>query len=286
MGFLAVWYFHLAVRPGIHPYEHWTSFLAIVGVLAVLVPQQFVGRVPLGLALFILIAVYALGRYIWFVPPDSGSIPPIMIEPVLLISSTCLAHALVVKPAERQPGLFLRGDQAHRRIDIEMARSRRHGRALSIILIDFRDDTEHSCSRSCFLFEEAVSGQLRRSDLGVALGETDPLVLICLETDLEGCHSYARRIAAIVGQHGRSPRLASACFPRHALTFAGLLEYAEQQLQEQQLQLSREPTGRRRGPPVDGEHRGHSVIPWNSQSSQHDGAVSPDPRVARCARKE
>ncbi|PWH11796.1 MAG: hypothetical protein DDG60_16605 [Anaerolineae bacterium] len=133
--------------------------------------------------------------------------------------------------------------QATERIEIEMTRSRRHHRPLSVILIkpeqisSNKDQQAYQLMREDLLrhFAAARIGQimtneLRQTDLILRAPEGHFIVL-CAETNRENSTILAQRIEQIIRQTvGASVEWSVASFPDEALTFEELLNRAEANL--------------------------------------------------------
>jgi len=92
-------------------------------------------------------------------------------------------------------------------LDRELARSRRHGRALSVMLIDIDhfkavNDSVGHLAGDHVLRELAhlVAARVRREELFARYGGEE-FALVCPETDLEGARAYGELVRELVAEH-------------------------------------------------------------------------------------
>lgn len=142
------------------------------------------------------------------------------------------------------PALALDGPKAANEIHAEMARSRRHDRALSVtviapdpgsveLAIEKSGEEVQRALRTRFVksrFVQAVADQLRRSDLLFEDPETGRLVILSPETTTEGTALLVNRIRESTRRLRLGFTSGSASFPTHALTFEQLVSRAEDRL--------------------------------------------------------
>ena len=131
-------------------------------------------------------------------------------------------------------------------LDIEMTRSRRAGRSLSVML--FQADTSSLNMTMHRLVQEVqrsmmqryvlaitakmISQYLRRTDVVFEDPKPGRLVLLAPETGEEEATKVGERIALLVGERlGINVSFSTAAFPQQAITFEDLLNVAEQRLQ-------------------------------------------------------
>lgn len=131
-------------------------------------------------------------------------------------------------------------------LDIEMTRSRRAGRSLSVML--FQADTSSLNMTMHRLVQEVqrsmmqryvlaitakmISQYLRRSDVVFEDPKPGRLVLLAPETAGEEAEKVGERISRLVGERlGIKVSYSTAAFPQQAITFEDLLNVAEQRLQ-------------------------------------------------------
>jgi len=130
-------------------------------------------------------------------------------------------------------------------IHAEMARSRRHGRPMSLTVLtplpaQFDDAVARATAeveravRERYVFgklSRAVGDQLRRSDLLFEHRGSGRLFILSPETDEEGTDLLVRRVIEATGRAGIPAAAGSASFPDQAVGFEGLVAQAEQQLE-------------------------------------------------------
>jgi hypothetical protein len=106
----------------------------------------------------------------------------------------------------------------------ELARSRRHGHAFSLILL-------HGATRDADLHQviDRLALRLRLSDLLILLDD-DRLLVACPETNAAGARVVLGAVVELVEAEGVAVRASSATFPRSALTASELLRVCEADL--------------------------------------------------------
>jgi hypothetical protein len=131
------------------------------------------------------------------------------------------------------------GDQ----IDVELARSRRHHRPLTVLVIEpekvMQDDRQkaYQVLRHNLLqhFTAASIGQIiaeraRETDL-IMRDRSGNFVILCAETDRESSNVLAERVEQAIHDHmGASVQWSAASFPDEALTFDELIQLARERL--------------------------------------------------------
>jgi hypothetical protein len=150
------------------------------------------------------------------------------------------------------PALPLDGRQAANEILTEMARSRRHGRPLSVtVLAPDPASLEVAADRSAEEIQRAIraryvhgrvaraiAGQLRRSDLLFEDPATGNFVVVSPETSSEGTGLLVDRINGAIEPTAVRMESGHATFPDHALTFEQLVERAQRHIGEQPVAFS------------------------------------------------
>ncbi|OFW63362.1 MAG: hypothetical protein A2135_01700 [Actinobacteria bacterium RBG_16_67_15] len=139
----------------------------------------------------------------------------------------------------------IEGPTAAGEIHSEMARSRRHGRPMSLTVLtplaaQFDDAVARAAAeveravRERYVFGKlarAVGDQLRRSDLLFVHRTSGRLFILSPETDKEGTELLVRRVIAAADRAGVPAAAGSASFPDQAVGFEGLVAQAEQHLE-------------------------------------------------------
>lgn len=130
-------------------------------------------------------------------------------------------------------------------IHSEMARSRRHGRPMSLtVLTPLPAEFDHAVEtaagdveravRERFVFgklSRAIGAQLRRSDLLFEHRASGRLFILSPETDQDGTELLVRRVKDAADRAGIPAAAGSASFPDQAVGFEGLVAQAEQHLE-------------------------------------------------------
>ena len=150
------------------------------------------------------------------------------------------------------PALPLDGRKAANEILGEIARSRRHGRPMSVTVlapdqasvefaVDNAAEEVQRAVRTRYIHSkvaQVIADQLRRSDLLFEDPGTGHFIVLSPETRSEGTALLVDRINKAV--RSTSVRLTSghATFPDHALTFEQLVEFAQEHMEEPPTGLS------------------------------------------------
>lgn len=144
------------------------------------------------------------------------------------------------------PALDVEGPAAANEIHTEMARSRRHGRPLSVTVVTAESDSFEAALKAAgpevqralrkrFVFgriTRAVGEQLRRSDLLFEHRPSGKLFVLSPETGDEGTALLMERIRTAALRTGVEIVAGSATFPSDAVSFEHLVESAERDLEE------------------------------------------------------
>lgn len=146
--------------------------------------------------------------------------------------------------------------EAREMVDVEMLRSRRTERPLSVLLFQadpsslnmamhrLVQELQRSMMQRYVLATTAnvLSRHLRRTDVVLEDQQPGRLVLLAPETSEDEAIGISRRVTQLIHDHlGVAVQGSVAAFPRQALTFEDLLLVAEQRLQSQPV-TSEEPT--------------------------------------------
>lgn len=148
------------------------------------------------------------------------------------------------------PALALDGRQAANEILTEMARSRRHGRPLSVTVLAPDPTTlEMAVDRSAEEVQRAIraryvhgriarviADQLRRSDLLFEDPDTGNFVVVSPETSSEGSTLLVDRITHAVRPTSVLLESGHATFPDHAFTFEQLIDRAQEHMGERPVE--------------------------------------------------
>ena len=134
-------------------------------------------------------------------------------------------------------------DAENQRIKIELTRSRRYHRPLSVVVIETESEDEkttremlksiqHDLSSrfSTARIGQIIDDRIRQTDL-VLRDHRGRFIVLCPETDLPGASLLAKRIAQAIKERTSLGVLwGVAAFPDEALTFDDLLQKARERL--------------------------------------------------------
>src|SRR5215207_6716031 len=187
---------------------------------------------------------------------NTGELPVIVLEFLLLEGGVWFAHQLAIQISHDEsvmdalalsafPNRANDIDSENQRIKIELTRSRRYHRPLSLVVIESESEDEKT-TREMFKsiqhdllnrFTSARVGQIiddriRQTDL-VLRDRRGRFIVLCPETDLEDASLLAKRIAQAVKERTSLHVLwGVAAFPEEALTFDDLLQKASERLHQ------------------------------------------------------
>jgi hypothetical protein len=142
------------------------------------------------------------------------------------------------------PAIDIESSNAAAEIHAELARSRRHGRPMTLTVIapeeqslaraiDQASVDMDRAVRSRFVLgrlARAVGDQLRRSDLLFEHRASGRLFILSPETDEAGADLLVRRVLEAAARVGVPADAGTASFPDDAIAFEGLVEHAERVL--------------------------------------------------------
>lgn len=193
---------------------------------------------------------------------DPSDLPIIVLEFVLLEAGVWLAHQLALQISHAEsimdalalsafPNRAQDIESEHQRIKIELTRSRRYHRPLSLVVVQadtqlpMRAVTEEETATKEMLksiqhdllsrFTSARVGQIiddciRQTDI-VMRDRRGRFIILCPETDFANAALLARRISqAVKGKANLRALWGVAAFPEEALTFDDLLQKARERL--------------------------------------------------------
>ncbi|HJR82141.1 MAG TPA: diguanylate cyclase [Anaerolineales bacterium] len=198
---------------------------------------------------------------------DNGQLPVIVLEFVLLEVGVWFAHQLAVQINHAEsvmdalalsafPNRARDIEAEHQRIKIELTRSRRYHRPLSLIVIQSESGTggrseavDETVTREMLKslqhdllsrFTSARVGQIiddciRQTDL-VMRDHRGRFIVLCPETDRANASLLAKRISqAVTARTSLRVLWGVAAFPEEALTFDDLLQTARERLADSML---------------------------------------------------
>jgi GGDEF domain-containing protein len=236
-------------------------YLAVLVAIPLTLFFPRISRIPVSVPLLFWAMVYILllqlinRNY----SANKGEIPVIALEFMMLEVGVWFAHQLALQISHAEsimdalalsafPNRARDIDSENQRIKIELTRSRRYHRPLSVVMIQSESD-EETLTREAFKniqhdlmsrFTSARVGQIiddriRQTDL-VLRDYKGKFIVLCPETDLDNASLLARRIAQAI-QERTSLRVlwGTAAFPEEALTFEDLLQRAHERLTDSTL---------------------------------------------------
>lgn len=181
-----------------------------------------------------------------------GEFSVIVLEFILLEVGVWFAHQLAVQISHAEsvmdalalsafPNRVQDIEAEDKRIKVELTRSRRYHRPLSLVVVEFESDDEKLTKEvlksiqhdllsrfSSARVGQIIDDRVRQTDL-VLRDHKGRFVLLCPETDLESATMLANRIAEAVKERtDMSVRWGAAAFPDEALTFDDLLQKARE----------------------------------------------------------
>jgi len=185
---------------------------------------------------------------------NKGELPVIALEFIMLEVGVWFAHQLASQISHAEsimdalalsafPNRARDIDSENQRIKIELTRSRRYHRPLSVVIIQSESDDE-KLTREAFKniqhdlmsrFTSARVGQIiddriRQTDL-VLRDYQGRFIVLCPETDLPNASLLAKRISQAIKERTSLRVLwGVAAFPEEALTFEDLLQKARERL--------------------------------------------------------
>lgn len=231
-------------------------YLAVIVALPVTLFFPSIARVSVYVPLLVWTGVYLtllqINNRIY--STNKGDLPVIVLEFVLLNVGVWFAHQLALQISHAESvmdtlALSAFPNRAHdidsesQRIKIELTRSRRYHRPLSLVVIQSESEDEkmimdllksiqHDLRTR---FSSARVGQIiddciRQTDL-VMRDRRGRFIILCPETDLGNASLLGKRIAQAVKERTRLYVLwGVAAFPEEALTFDDLLQKARERL--------------------------------------------------------
>ena len=195
---------------------------------------------------------------------NQGELPVIVLEFLLLEGGVWFAHQLALQISHAEsvmdalalsafPNRANDIDSENQRIKIELTRSRRYHRPLSLVVIESESEDEKTTREMLKSIQhdllnrftsarvgQIIDDRIRQTDL-VLRDRRGRFIILCPETDLENASLLARRIAQAVKERTSLKVLwGAAAFPEEALTFDDLLQKARERLLDS-IQVTNEP---------------------------------------------
>lgn len=195
---------------------------------------------------------------------NKGELPVVALEFMMLEIGVWFAHQLAVQISHAEsimdalalsafPNRARDIESENQRIKIELTRSRRYHRPLSVVIIQSESEDE-KITREAFKniqhdlmsrFTSARVGQIiddrvRQTDL-VLRDYKGRFIVLCPETDFDNAALLAKRIAQAIKERTSLRVLwGVAAFPEEALTFEDLLQKARERLTDDSTSLPSE----------------------------------------------
>ena len=185
---------------------------------------------------------------------NRGELPVIVLEFVLLEVGVWFAHQLALQISHAEsvmdalalsafPNRANDIDSENQRIKIELTRSRRYHRPLSLVVIEAESEDEKTTREMLKSIQhdllnrftsarigQIIDDRIRQTDL-VLRDRRGRFIILCPETDLANASLLANRIAQAVKERiSLNVLWGVAAFPEEALTFEDLLQKARERL--------------------------------------------------------
>lgn len=190
---------------------------------------------------------------------NSAELPVIVLEFLLLEGGVWFAHQLAMQISHAEsvmdalalsafPNRANDIDSENQRIKIELTRSRRYHRPLSLVVIESESEDEKTTREMLKSIQfdllnrftsarvgQIIDDRIRQTDL-VLRDRRGRFIILCPETDLKDASLLAKRIAQAVKERTSLHVLwGVAAFPEEALTFDDLLQKARERLMDSGL---------------------------------------------------
>jgi len=187
---------------------------------------------------------------------NTGELPVIVLEFLLVEGGVWFAHQLAMQISHAEsvmdalalsafPNRANDIDSENQRIKIELTRSRRYHRPLSLVVIESESEDEKTTREMLKSIQydllnrftsarvgQIIDDRIRQTDL-VLRDRRGRFIILCPETDLENASLLAKRIAQAVKERTSLHVLwGVAAFPEEALTFDDLLQKARERLMD------------------------------------------------------
>jgi hypothetical protein len=185
---------------------------------------------------------------------NTGELPVIVLEFMLLEVGVWFAHQLALQISHAEsvmdalalsafPNRANDIDSENQRIKIELTRSRRYHRPLSLIVIESESEDDKTTREMLKSIQhdllnrftsarvgQIIDDRIRQTDL-VLRDRRGRFIILCPETDLGNASLLARRISQAVKERiSLNVFWGVASFPEEALTFEDLLQKARERL--------------------------------------------------------
>jgi GGDEF domain-containing protein len=241
-----------------HPIINFASYFYLAVMVAVPVTLFFpsISRVSVYVPLFVWAGVYLVLVQIINrnYSANKGELPVVVLEFMLLEVGVWFAHQLALQISHAEsimdalalsafPNRARDIDSENQRIKIELTRSRRYHRPLSVVIIQSESEDEKTIREMLKSVQhdllsrfttarvgQIIDDRIRQTDL-VLRDHKGRFIVLCPETDLPNASLLAKRISQAIKERTSLHVLwGTAAFPEEALTFEDLLQKARERL--------------------------------------------------------
>ena len=245
------------------PIINFASYFYLAVIVAVPVTLFFpsISRVSVYVPLLVWAGVYLVLLQIInrSYSANTEELPVIVLEFLFLEGGVWFAHQLSMQISHAEsvmdalalsafPNRANDIDSENQRIKIELTRSRRYHRPLSLLVIESESEDEKTTREMLKSIQhdllnrftsarvgQIIDDRIRQTDL-VLRDRRGRFIILCPETDLEDASLLAKRIAQAVKERTSLRVLwGVAAFPEEALTFDDLLQKARERLMDSGL---------------------------------------------------
>lgn len=240
------------------PIINFASYFYLSVMVAVPVTLFFpsISRVSVYVPMFICAGVYLVLLQIINrnYTANQGELPVVVLEFILLEVGVWYAHQLAVQISHAEsimdalalsafPNQARNIDAENQRIKIELTRSRRYHRPLSVVVIEVESDAEKLTREMLKSIQhdllsrfttarvgQIIDDRIRQTDL-VLRDHRGRFIVLCPETESASASLLAKRISQAIKERTNLGVLwGVAAFPDEALTFEDLLQTARERL--------------------------------------------------------
>jgi len=240
------------------PIINFASYFYLAVMVAVPLTLFFpsVSRVSVYVPMFVWAGVYLV--LLQVINRDNsanrGELPVVVLEFILLEVGVWYAHQLALQISHAEsimdalalsafPNQARNIDAENQGIKIELTRSRRYHRPLSVVVIEAESEAEKITREMLKSIQydllsrfttarvgQIIDDRIRQTDL-VLRDQKGRFVVLCPETDLSSAMLLAKRISQAIKERANLGVLwGAAAFPDEALTFEDLLQKARERL--------------------------------------------------------
>ena len=260
-----------------HPIINFASYFYLAVMIAIPLTLFFPGvsRVSIYVPLFVWAGVYLVLLQIINrnYSANKGELPVVVLEFILLELGVWFAHQLAMQISHAEsfmdalalsafPNQSRDIDSENQRIKIELTRSRRYHRPLSVVIVETESEEDKSTREMLKSIQhdllsrftsarvgQIIDDRIRQTDL-VLRDHRGRFIVLCPETDLAGASLLAKRVSQGIKERTSLGVLwGVAAFPDEALTFEDLLQKARDRLLIS-VPVANEPVSVTESPPI------------------------------------